>query len=149
MFLGEFNHAIDEKGRITIPAKFRAQLAEGLVVTKGIERCLSVFPLDKWEEWAREIIQPSIFRRDSRVLRRHIFPEAVECQLDAQGRILLPESLRSYASLEGRAVVIGVYTHLEIWNPSSWNEVKTGAEKEIGDISEHLAQFLEKISLDK
>jgi MraZ protein len=138
MFLGEFNHAIDEKGRITIPAKFRAQLAEGLVVARGIERCLSVIPLDKWEELAKEILQFPIFRRDSRALRRHIFSGAVECQLDAQGRILLPEPLRSYASLEDRAVVIGVYTHLEIWNPSSWHKIRMKAEKEIGEISERL-----------
>lgn len=130
MFLGEYTHSIDEKGRLTIPAKFRGRLASGLVVTRGLDRNLLVFTLDGWEELAQRITQRPISDRSARAFSRRVFSGAVDLVPDRQGRILLPTALREFANLEDEAVIIGMYNYAEIWNADSWNPVRDDFEND-------------------
>lgn len=130
MFLGEYTHSIDEKGRLTIPAKFRGRLASGLVVTRGLDRNLLVFTMDGWEELAQRITQRPISDRSARAFSRRVFSGAVDLVPDRQGRILLPTPLREFANLVDEAVIIGMYNYAEIWNADSWNPVRADFEND-------------------
>lgn len=122
MLLGEFEHTIDDKGRITVPAKYRTRLAAGLVVTKGIDPALWLFPTDTWLELAAKIQALPLTDPKARELRRQVFASAADSVPDKQGRVILPQYLREYAHLDNQAVVIGLYNHCEIWNPERWRE---------------------------
>jgi MraZ protein len=122
MFFGEFEHSIDDKGRVTIPAKFRGRLAAGLVVTKGIDPCLWLYPADAWGELAEEVNSLPITDPKAREFRRQLFGGASDAVPDKQGRVLLPPYLREYANLDSQAVVVGLYDHCEIWNIEQWRE---------------------------
>lgn len=138
MFLGEFEHTIDDKGRLTIPAKFRAELAKGVVVTRGLDRCLFVYPLEEWQKLAGKVSQLPITHPNARMFSRLIFSGAADLSPDRQGRVLLPPQLREYAGLDGEAVVIGVSTRLEIWSKPTWTKVRREVEEEGGMLAEHL-----------
>ena len=121
MFLGEYEHTIDTKGRIAIPAKFRTQIQakQGAVLSKGMGTCLSIYLLDRWEEKSNELVAG----RSSEELRdfeRRIYPSASEIELDGQGRIVIPAKLRTYAKLGSEATVVGVRDHFEIWDRATW-----------------------------
>lgn len=120
MFLGEYSHTLDAKGRLTIPARFRAGLASGLVVTRGYESCLAIYPLAEWSMLANKVAQMPRASRMGRSYSRLIFGGAFESSLDKAGRLLIPSFLREYASLEEEAVVVGVNTYIEIWGPGKW-----------------------------
>ena len=122
MFLGRFEHTIDDKGRITIPAKFRARLAQGLVVTKGIDECLWLYPRDTWEALAERIGALPLTDPRARDFRRQVFGGASDAVPDRQGRVNLPPYLRSYANIDNQAVITGLFDHCEIWNPENWQE---------------------------
>ena len=122
MLLGEFEHTIDDKGRITVPAKYRGRLAGGLVVTKGIDPSLWLFPADTWEELAGKIQALPLTDPKAREFRRQVFASEADSVPDKQGRVILPQYLREYAHLDNQAVVIGLYNHCEIWNPEHWRE---------------------------
>lgn len=124
MFLGEFAHQIDGKGRLTIPAKFRGELAGGLVVTRGIDRCLVVYPLDRWRALSEKISALPLTNESARSLSRLFFAGASDCLPDKLGRVLIPGYLRQYAQLDEDVVVIGLNTYLEIWGPQNWAEVR-------------------------
>ncbi|WP_298821441.1 division/cell wall cluster transcriptional repressor MraZ [Chloroflexus sp.] len=124
MFLGTHEHAIDEKGRLAIPARFRAELAGGMVLTRGFDRCLLIFPLPFWSELTRRVSALSLVDEDARMLRRLLFASASEQEMDRQGRILLPQSLREVASLTEQAVLVGLDTYIEVWSPERWREVE-------------------------
>lgn len=128
MFLGEFTHTIDDKGRLTIPAKFRGELAKGLVVTRGFDQNLMVFPIKGWEELAEEISQRPLSDSSARAFRRRVFSGAVDLTPDRQGRILLPTHLREFAGLNGEAVIAGMYNYLEIWSEDGWGPVREEIE---------------------
>lgn len=128
MFLGEFQHAIDEKGRLTIPAKFRGLLANGMVVTRGFDRNLMAFTMDGWEELAERIKNLSLTDPHSREFRRRVFSGAVDLVPDRQGRILLPPYLREFAEIESEAVISGMYNYMEIWSGDRWNPVRDTIE---------------------
>ncbi|HET8629243.1 MAG TPA: division/cell wall cluster transcriptional repressor MraZ [Thermomicrobiales bacterium] len=142
MFLGRFSHSLDAKGRLAIPAKFRGELADGLVVTRGIDRCLSVYPLAAWQTLAERVSALSISDPDARQFRRMVFAEAVDEALDAQGRILVPPELRRYADIDREAVVVGMNTYLEIWNPSRWEGLSALVEDEGSSIAQRLADLI-------
>src|SRR4051794_32579669 len=114
MFLGEYEHSVDVKGRIAVPAKFRPQLEGGLVVTRGFERCLQVYPFEAWSVLAARVSSLSLGNAGARMLSRHLFASAFDTELDKQGRILLPATLRSYATIADGAVVAGMNTFFEI-----------------------------------
>ncbi len=119
MFLGEYEHTLDTKGRMAVPARFRTQMNRGAVVSKGMGTCLSVYMLDRWEEKSDELVAG----RSSEELRdfeRRIYPSASEIELDGQGRMVIPAKLRAYAKLESEATVVGVRDHFEIWDRSTW-----------------------------
>ena len=128
MFLGEFIHTIDEKGRLTVPARFRADLAAGLVVTRGIDRCLAIYPIDEWKQLAEQVSALPMTDRRARAFRRLVFASASDAIPDKQGRVLIPPHLREYASLDGEAVVTGLNTYIEVWNTESWGEERDRVE---------------------
>lgn len=141
MFLGEFEHTIDDKGRLAVPARFRARLAEGAVVTRGLDRCLALYPQDTWRALAEKLAALPTSRADARSLQRLQFSGAAECEFDRQGRIIVPAYLREYAGLQVEVVVVGLYARIEIWERRAWGEIKRDAEARGGEIAEHLASL--------
>ena len=141
MFLGEFSHNLDEKGRLTIPAKFRDELAGGLVVTRGIDRCLSVYPRQVWDGLAEQIAKLPLSQRSARNFGRLIFSGAADFIPDRQGRVLIPQGLRDYAELDSDAIIIGLFDRLEIWNPDNWTSVKANVEDDPESIAEQLQEL--------
>ena len=128
MFLGEFVHTIDDKGRLTIPAKFRGELATGLVITRGFERNLMVFALDGWQTLADTIARRPLSDEDMRAFRRRVFSGAMDLTPDRQGRIVLPAYLREFAQIDTEVVVAGMYNYVEIWNAIAWQSVRAAVE---------------------
>jgi MraZ protein len=138
VFLGEFGHSLDSKGRITIPAKFRDQLAPGVVVTRSpMDRCLLLMPQAKWDEVAAKISALPLADSRSALLRRAIFSAAEDLKPDRQGRILISQRLRDYAQIESELIIAGVNTFVELWNPSLWNE-KVIQQLDAGEINADL-----------
>jgi MraZ protein len=138
VFTGEYRHSVDDKGRIAVPAKFRAQLAEGAVVTNWIDACLAIFPKAAWEDLATRVAGLPIGDAGSRAFVRFLFGGAIEAELDRQGRFVIPGSLREYAGLAGEAVIVGSRDHAEIWAPGLW----AGVRRELSDpeaLAKHLA----------
>lgn len=120
MFLGEFQHSVDTKGRLAIPARFRSKIERGAVLTRGVEACLFVYPMATWEQKSRELDAAILDPRQRRLVERRFFGMAFECELDAQGRIVVPARFRQYAGLNGEAVVVGARDRFEIWSPAEW-----------------------------
>ncbi len=139
MFLGDFTHTIDEKGRLTIPAKFRADLAAGLIVTRGLDRCLAIYPLGEWERLAERVSGLPITDRDARAFRRLVFANAADAVPDKQGRVLIPPRLREYIGLDGEVVVTGLNTYIELWHPDDWSEERGRVEGDDGNIEKWAA----------
>ena len=119
MFLGEYEHTIDAKGRIAVPAKFRAQMDKGAVVSKGMGTCLSVYTMQRWDEKSAELASGKT-SDELRDFERRIYPSASEVELDGQGRIVIPAKLRGYAGLGNEVTVAGVRDHFEIWDRTGW-----------------------------
>ena len=139
MFLGEYQHALDDKGRVVLPSKFRDLLKKGCVVTKGQDRCLYVYTIDRFaEEMAKVTGLPTTDRR-SRNFSRSLFAGARDQEPDKQGRIAIPETLRTYASLDKDVTVVGVADHIEIWATSAWAEVSLEADELYSGIEEALS----------
>lgn len=136
MFLGEYRHTLDPKGRVVLPAEFRAQLADGCVVTKGQERCLYVFPLSRWDEEVEKLNRLPRTNGKVRAYTRSVFAGAKQEIPDKQGRIMLPERLRDFADLSREAVVVGVADRIEIWNEQSWEQLSSEADDVYSDIEE-------------
>jgi MraZ protein len=128
MLLGEFEHTIDDKSRITVPAKFRPKLESGMVVTKGIDPCLWLYPADVWAELAERIKALPLSDPTAREFRRQAFGGASDSVPDKQGRVILPVYLREYANIDRQAVIVGLDDHCEIWNPERWR-----ARQELSD----------------
>lgn len=134
MFLGEFVHTIDEKGRLTIPARFRDDLEGGLVVTCGIDRCLAIYPMKAWKRLAKKVSALPMTDRRARAFRRLVFANASDSIPDKQGRVLIPPRLREYAGLDGAVVVTGLNTYIELWNSDSWGEERGRVEGDDADV---------------
>jgi MraZ protein len=133
MFLGEHEHTIDAKGRMAVPARFRAQMDRGAVISKGMGACLSVYTMDRWEEKSAELISGKT-SDELRDFERRIYPSASEVELDGQGRMIIPAKLRAYARLESEVTVAGVRDHFEIWDRASWKAYQDRLENEGGAI---------------
>ncbi len=125
MFLGEFVHTIDDKGRLVIPAKFRNALAGGMVITRGMDRCLVIYPMDTWQAYRERISALPTTDPGARDLRRLVFGSAADINPDSQGRFVLPPSLREYAGLDGQVVIVGCDTYVELWHPDEWAKVQS------------------------
>ena len=142
MFLGRHAHNLDAKGRLAVPARFRDALAEGVVLTRGIDRCLALYPMAAWRPLAEKVSALSLTDPDARAFRRMVFAEAVDLELDAQGRILLPPDLRRYAEIEREAFVVGVHTSLEIWSPARWEAAYAQMDDDGAAIAQRLAALI-------
>lgn len=141
MFLGEFEHSVDSKGRVAVPARFREALAEGLVLTRGFDRCLQAFPQPIWDELARRVSASSLGSEEARHLRRLLFSGASEVELDRQGRIVVPPNLRDYAGLTERVIVAGLNTYFEIWAYDRWQDVLSALDNSTNAMAGHLADL--------
>lgn len=138
MFIGEYQHNLDEKGRLAIPTKFRSKLAKGAVVTKGLDNCLFLYTKEEWEKLASKLAALPISKANTRAFSRLMLGGAMDVELDKQGRIILPEYLRKYALLQKKSIIAGLYSRLEIWDEQEWEKYKNGIEKQSGDIAEAL-----------
>ena len=139
MFIGEYQHNLDEKGRLAIPAKFRAALKKGAVVTKGLDNCLFLYSKEQFAIIAKKFASLPISQ--ARAFSRHMLAGAMDVDFDTQGRITLPEYLRSFSNLKKSVVVAGLYNHLEIWNESAWSKYKQEAERNSNAIAEELGDL--------
>ena len=141
MFIGEYTHSIDEKGRIAVPARFRTSFSGGIIVTRGLDSCLFAFTEKEWARLATKLAELPLSHANSRAFSRLMLAGAVDLELDSQGRIVLPEYLRLYASLQKKIVIVGIYNRLELWSESTWSQYKERTEKESDTISEQLSQL--------
>ncbi len=138
MFIGEYRHSIDEKGRLAIPVKFRGDLESGAIVTRGLDGCLYVYTSSEWQKLANKLAAMPMSQSNSRAFARLMLAGAMDCAIDGQGRIVLPEYLRKYANVKKNVVIAGLYNHLELWDEKAWNAYKQKTEKDSGDIAEQL-----------
>jgi MraZ protein len=141
MFFGRFEHAIDDKGRLTIPAKWRTNLAAGVVVTRGLDRCLYIYPQAEWEQFAAKIAQLPLTKADARAFVRFFYSGAADCVPDKQGRVLIPAYLRQYAHLNNAVIVAGAHNHLEVWDPQTWQEDSSKLEQNPETLAEKLSNL--------
>ena len=138
MFLGEYNHNLDDKGRLAIPAKFREALKGGAVVTKGLDNCLFLYPREQWLQVASKMASLPINKANDRALARHFLAGAMDVDCDSQGRIVLPDYLRQFSGLKKSVIIAGLFDRLEIWDEDAWNAYKANTEKESNSIAEAL-----------
>lgn len=138
MFMGEYQHGLDDKNRLIMPARFREELGLRFIVTKGLDACLFVYPLSQWEKLQQELGSLSFTKADSRAFVRLFFSGASECELDKQGRIVIPGNLKEYAHLDKDCVVLGVSNRVEIWGKDVWAKYSTDAEGSYEEIAEKL-----------
>ncbi|MDD4761619.1 MAG: division/cell wall cluster transcriptional repressor MraZ [Candidatus Pacebacteria bacterium] len=141
MFLGEYQHNLDLKGRVAMPAKFRTGLKKGAIITRGIDECLFVFDKDEWQKLADKLVALPITQANSRAFTRLMLAGAAEAPIDGQGRVLVPDYLRMYAKLDREAVIIGLYSRVEIWDKKVWNKYKYRTEKQSEKIAEQLREL--------
>jgi MraZ protein len=141
MFIGEYKHTIDDKGRIAIPMKCRGDLARGAVVTRGLDASLFLFPKEEWDKLAAKLAGLPLGQSNSRAFARLMLAGAMDVELDKQGRVVLPEYLREYAGITKAVVIAGLYNRLELWDEQTWNAYKTATENEVGNIAEKLGEL--------
>ena len=139
MLLGTHEHTLDDKSRLTLPAKFRQAFAGGVVVTRGLDPCLVAYPRDEWTRSQSRIAELDTLSGEARGLQRVVYANAVEGDLDKQGRIVIPGALKEYAALDRDIVVAGVNDHLEIWDRAAWRRELTESEGRTRDVAERLA----------
>jgi MraZ protein len=144
MFFGSHQHTIDDKGRLTLPAKWRSELAGGVVVTRGLDDCLFIFPKAKFESVAAEIDRQGMERADARAWARYFLGMAVDAETDKQGRILIPQNLRDYAKLDGEVVVSGVVSRIEVWNPERHAAANAKIESDVNAVAERMSQVMQR-----
>ena len=142
MFIGEFHHSLDEKGRLAIPVKFRPDLAQGAVVTRGLDRSLFLYPKSDWEKLAAKIAALPLSQADTRAFARLMLAGAMDVEVDKSGRVTIPEYLREYAALSKSVVVTGLYDRLEIWDEKAWEEYSSKTEGSGNDIAERLGNVI-------
>jgi MraZ protein len=141
MFMGEYSHSIDPKGRLIIPAKLREELGDNFVVTKGLDGCLFAYPQEEWQNIEKRFREVPLTTKDARKFSRFFFAGAAQMELDKQGRILLPATLRSFAGLEKDVVLVGVLDRVEIWDKSRWDENNAYDDQDMDEIAEHMADL--------
>lgn len=139
MFMGQYNHSVDAKGRLIVPVKFREQLGEDFVVTKGLDGCLFVYPNEEWTSIESRFREMPLTTKDARKFSRFFFAGAAQCEVDKQGRILIPAVLREFAELKKDVVLVGVLNRIEIWSVERWENENTYDDME--EIAEHMADL--------
>ena len=141
MLIGEYKHTIDSKKRLAIPAKFRKDLGERAVITKGLETCLVVYLLDEWQKVAQKLENLPTGQADARNYARLMLSSAADVELDKLGRILIPDYLKDYAVLRKNVTLLGLSNRIEIWDTEKWQEHRQKTESSVGDIAERLKEF--------
>ena len=139
MLLGEHEHALDEKNRLTLPARLREQLGERIVVSRGLDGCLYVYAAPEWQKLAARVGSLDPLSGEARMMQRHFFASAVDVALDKQGRFVVPTNLLESAGIDREVTVTGIYDHLEIWNRATWREQRQTVEGSAEDVAERLA----------
>jgi MraZ protein len=139
VFLGEYEHSLDSKGRLAVPAKFRLRLGEGAVITRGLDGCLIIYPSDKWQEIAERLDQLPSTHLAARIYKRFVFSGASECDFDRQGRVLIPAFLREYAGIGDTAMVVGQYSVVEVWGRDRWEAMRPSDPQSVAEAAAQLA----------
>ena len=140
MLIGEFTHTLDDKNRLSLPAKFRRELGKKVIVTNGVDSCLFVFSTKEWEKFSSQISGLSLVQGDKRKFTRFMLGGATEAEVDSLGRILIPDFLKEFAKLKNKVVVTGVHSRTEIWSEKNWSAYKKGVEKDIDILAEKLGE---------
>ncbi|MCR4441105.1 MAG: division/cell wall cluster transcriptional repressor MraZ [Peptococcaceae bacterium] len=141
MFTGEYQHSLDEKSRLIMPAKFREVLGDAFIITKGLDTCLFVYPQAEWKILEEKLKNLPFTNKDARAFARFFFSGAIECETDKQGRILISSNLREYARVIKDVVIIGVGTRIEIWAKEVWDEYSKITEKSYEELAEKMMEL--------
>lgn len=141
MLMGEFRHNIDAKGRLIVPSKLREELGEQFVLTRGLDGCLFGYPMCEWNELESKLNDMPLAKKDARTFVRFFYSAATECELDKQGRINIPNTLRNYATITKECVIVGVSNRIEIWDEAKWQEFSEAAEENFDEIAENMIDF--------
>ncbi|WP_306542021.1 division/cell wall cluster transcriptional repressor MraZ [Acidaminococcus intestini] len=138
MLMGEYEHSVDAKGRLFVPAKLRSELGKTFVITKGVDGCIDVYPMDAWDRLQQSFAQQTLPKKKARDVSRFLFGNSMEVEPDKQGRILLPQTLRKFAQIEGLATIIGTGTKVEIWDTKRYEAYSSEVESDVAAIVEDL-----------
>jgi len=141
MFIGEYQHTLDPKNRVIMPSKFREKLGDSFVMTKGLDNCLFIYSSEEWSIVEDKLKTLPMTNKDARAFVRFFFAGACECELDKQGRILMPNNLKEYAKIDKELVIIGVSTRIEIWSREEWNKFNNDANISYEDVAEKMSQL--------
>lgn len=141
MFIGEYSHSIDLKKRLAVPSKFRGELKNKVVITRGLDKCLFIYPMRVWQELAGKLGTLPVGESATRSFIRLMLAGAVDVEVDKQGRILVPDFLKQYAGLNKNVVIAGIYNRLEVWDEKKWKAYKKSAEKNTDEIAEQLGKL--------
>lgn len=141
MFLGEYNHSIDAKGRLIVPAKFREELGNDFIVTKGLDGCLYIYPNKEWEEFESKLSSLPMGKSDIRKMVRFFLSSAAQAEVDKQGRILIPASHRTYAGIEKDVLFAGVGKKIEIWSKEKWEATATFDYEDMDEVAERMSDL--------
>lgn len=141
MFMGEYQHTLDSKGRLILPAKIRDGLGDTFIATRGLDNCIFIYTQEEWSLFEAKLKQLPLVKPEARAFVRYMFSGAAELEADKQGRILLPANLREYAKLEKDVVVMGVSSRVEIWSRENWQEYNARMGPTVEQLSEHLTDF--------
>ncbi len=141
MLIGEYYHTLDAKKRVAIPSKIRQKIGRKIIITRGLDGCLFIYPVKEWENLTKKLSQLPIGQSTTRSFIRLMLAGALEVELDSLGRILIPDYLKKYASLKKKVVLAGVYNRLELWDEERWNKYKSEAEKNTDELAEKLGEL--------
>lgn len=141
MFMGEYHHNIDNKGRLIIPAKFREELGEEFVITRGLDQCLFGYSMNEWKMIEEKLKTLPLTKKDARAFTRFFFSGATECELDKQGRVNISSPLLNYAKLEKECVILGVSNRIEIWSKQQWEDYFSESEDSFAELAENMVGF--------
>lgn len=141
MLLGEYRHNVDIKGRVSVPAKFRDDLGQSFVVTKGLDSCLFIYSKKEWETFENKLKLLPLTNQDARSFIRFFFAGATECELDSQGRINIPQNLRDYAGIKKNVVIVGVATRAEIWDSENWDKYTASDSLDVSKIASQMSNL--------
>jgi len=141
MFIGEYQNSIDPKGRIIVPSKFRDELGYKFILTKGLDNCLYIYPMDEWNKFQDKLTDLPVTNKDARAFVRFFFSSAVECETDKQGRLTIPQNLREHARIDKDLVTIGVLSKIEIWSKREWDNYSESTNLGSDEIAEKMAEF--------
>ncbi len=142
MLIGEYRYSIDDKKRVSVPARWQVELGKKVIVTRGLDGCLFLYSQKEWKKLVDKISKLPLGQRDSRGFQRMMLSGAMEVSIDSLGRILIPDYLKKYADLKKKVVIVGLYNHIEIWDETRWEEYQSRSEKEVGDMAERLSELI-------